>query len=334
MDFEFLPKLQEITAQIRAGSLPSLERLHAIKVENAERAQKAELADAEICDSMPTWINTTNSTVCNLKCGFCPQAYGKGVDWKMTDDVYQKVVEELYPAAQTVQLSAYGEPMMTPSIHQKIDDMVKFGVKLELVTNATLFKGDALIEKLARCMGLLTVSIDGATAETYNRLRVGGDFDQVVANLRRYRHFLLQKPAAEQAPLHFNFILMRSTVDELSDFLRLAKNLGGDHVTVSHMVLLEEDFRHEMLDRDDASKQRCNDAIERAAEVAQELELSVNLPPKFQRNDAAETVASNTDEVRCWFLWQPPLCRPLWTGDSVLPLRNSLQRQCHGVELL
>ncbi len=306
MDLPFLDQLREVTARVRRGEIPDLAELATLKAENRRRAEQAEAEDRDVCDSLPTWINTTNSTVCNLKCGFCPQAYGKGVDWKMPDDVYRKVVEELYPAAETVQLSAYGEPMMTPRVFEKLEEMEHFGVKLELVTNATLFRGEKLVERLAQRMGLLTVSIDGATAETYNRLRVGGDFDEVIGNLRHYQRCLQAVPEGERAPIHFNYILMNSTVDELSDFLRLAKDLGGDHVTVSHMVLLEPAFRHEMLDESEDSKRRTNDALAQARDVAEELELSVNLPPAFHSEDAdqAASTAAAADPVRCWFLWQ------------------------------
>jgi radical SAM protein with 4Fe4S-binding SPASM domain len=128
-----------------------------------------------------------------------------------------------------VQLSAYGEPMMTPHIQGKFDDMQRFGVKCEMMTNATLMKGDALLERMSHIMGNLRVSIDGATAATYNRLRVLGDFNEVFANIRRYNHFRHLRPRAEQAPLHFSYILMRSTLDELPDFVRLVQRPRHGH---------------------------------------------------------------------------------------------------------
>src|SRR5262245_65093098 len=176
----FIAQIAKVTERVRAGQIPSRDELRALKLENRQRAIANEQQGGEYCDHLPTWINTTNSTVCNLKCIFCNQAYGKGVDWKMEDEIYRRVVEELYPFIETVQLTAYGEPMMTPNIYGKIRDMEQFGVKLEMVTNATLMKGEKLLKRMARTMGLLTVSIDGATPETYNALRVGADLDEVM----------------------------------------------------------------------------------------------------------------------------------------------------------
>jgi MoaA/NifB/PqqE/SkfB family radical SAM enzyme len=322
---EFLGRLKEVTARVRRGEIPSLDELRALKAENRRRAEEAESRDAEVCDSLPTWLNTTNSTVCNLRCPFCPQAYGKTPDWRMEEPIYRQVMEELYPAAEIVQLSAIGEPMMTPHLPEKLADMERFGVKLEMVTNATLMKGEPLLARMARIMGLLTVSIDGATKKTYDELRVGADFDEVLGNLRAYNRQRHALPKAQQAPLHFNTILMKRTLAELPDFLKLAKELDAQHVTVMHMVLMpniEESMRDEMLggsrDARDAEslgwKQRTNDVLAKSAELAKSLGLSVNLPPPFALEDAG-AAAPKPDPIRCWFLWQRMYVGPF--GDVV-----------------
>ncbi len=299
----FLDRLREVTARVRRGDVPPLDELASLKAENRRRAEEAEARDAETCDSLPTWLNTTNSTVCNLSCDFCPQASGKGLDVRMDEAVYRRVLAELYPAAQTVQLSAYGEPMMTPALPDKFADMERFGVKLEMVTNATLMKGDALLARMARIMGLLTVSIDGATAKTYDAVRVGGRFDEVVANVRAYNRHRHALPPERRAPLHFNTILMKRTLAELPDFLKLAKDLDAQHVTAMHMVLMLPESRGEMLDSSRDWKLETNDVLARAAETARALGLSVNLPPPFAL-EGAEAKGPPPAPIRCWFLWQ------------------------------
>ncbi len=313
----FLDQLREVTARVRGGVIPPAAELARLKAENRRHAEAAELVDAEVCDSLPTWINTTNSTVCNLSCSFCPQAYGKGIDWRMEEPIYRRVLEELYPAAEIVQLSAFGEPMMTPRLPEKLADMERFGVKLEMVTNATLMKGDALQERMARIMGLLTVSIDGATKRTYDSLRIGADFDEVVGNVRAYNRARHALPAEQRAPLHFNTILMKRTLPELPDFLRLAKELEAQHVTVAHLVRMvaDESVGEEMLDTSLEWKQRANEMLARAAEVAKEIGLSVNLPPPFAVAAADGTRPPQPAPIRCWFLWQRMYVGPF--GDVV-----------------
>ncbi|MEM7307838.1 MAG: radical SAM protein [Planctomycetota bacterium] len=313
----FLEQLAAVTERIRRGETPPLDELMELKRENRRHAEAAEREDRAVCDSLPTWINTTNSTVCNLKCFFCNQAYGKGVDIKMEERVYQKVVEELYPAAETVQLSAYGEPMMTPHIRDKFADMDRFGVKCEMMTNASLMKGDALLERMARIMGNLRISIDGAKAETFNNIRVGGDFDEIFKNIRRYNHFRHQLPEAERAPLHFSYILMKKTVDELPDFVRLVSELDTDTVWVTHLVLFEEGVRDQLLSDDPEWRKRTNEAMLKAQELAQELGQNLVLPAPFVEEEptAGTEALVRPDPIRCYFLWQRMYVGP--TGDVV-----------------
>ena len=217
-----------------------------------------------------------------------------------------------YPVVETVELSTYGEPMMTPHIHDKFADMDRFGVKCEMITNGTLMKGDQLLERMSRIMGSLYISIDGATAKTYNRLRLGGDFDQVLDNVRRYNHFRHQRPKAEQAPLHLFYILMRSTLDELPDFLHLARELDAQTVRASHLVLFEEAARHEMLADDPEWRTRTNEVLARTHELANQLGQEVILPPPFGDGTGPPPPP---EPIRCYFLWQRMYVGP--TGNVI-----------------
>lgn len=301
----FLDELKEVARRVRAGHVPPLDELLALKARNKANALAAEAEDRPTCDSLPVWIEVMHSTVCNLKCVFCNQAYGKGVDWRMGEQLARRIVEELYPAVEAVQFTAYGEPMMTPKLLARIEEMERFGVRLELVTNATLMRGDRLLERMARVLRQLTVSIDGASPATYDTIRIGASFDAVIANLERYNTFRHARPREQQAPLHFNTILMRKTLDELPRFLRLAKRLDAQHVTVNHLVVFEEEMRGQMLSTDPEWRRRTNEVIEAARELARSLELSVNLPPLFVADHDADGAPARLPEpVRCWFLWQ------------------------------
>jgi MoaA/NifB/PqqE/SkfB family radical SAM enzyme len=107
---------------------------------------------------------------------------------------------------------------------------------------------------------------------------------------------------------------MKRTLAELPAFLRLAKELDAQHVTVMHMVLLEEAMRAEMLNDSAEWKARTNDVLARAAEVARELGLSVNLPPPYALG-ARGSPSPKPEPIRCWFLWQRMYVGPF--GDVV-----------------
>ncbi|MHC5065040.1 MAG: hypothetical protein ACYTG5_13825, partial [Planctomycetota bacterium] len=142
-----LSKLPDELADLPFGS-PEFKDL------NARLAQEDEDSCAPVSRAMPTWINLTGTTVCNLKCFMCNQFLDpNSPKWFMKDEVYDKVVAELYPFAKTVQFSAFGEPLMTPGMESKLDDLERTNTKLEIVTNGTLMMRESRFrEKLLRTL--------------------------------------------------------------------------------------------------------------------------------------------------------------------------------------
>ncbi|MEQ1633286.1 MAG: radical SAM protein, partial [Planctomycetota bacterium] len=178
--------------------------------------------------AMPTWINLTSTTVCNLKCFMCNQFLDPNSPKViMEDEVYDKVVRELYPYAKTMQLSAFGEPLMTPKMEQKLDDLERYGMKLEMVSNATLMmKESRFREKLVKQLELITFSMDGATRETYNSIRTGAEFHEVVDNITRFTDLRWAMAKEKRPQLNFNFILMKRTLKEAPKFVEMTAKWG------------------------------------------------------------------------------------------------------------
>jgi MoaA/NifB/PqqE/SkfB family radical SAM enzyme len=108
----------------------------------------------------------------------------------------------------------------------------------ELVTNGTLLDEKKIAAMLDGRLGRIIVSVDGATASTYESIRAGADFERLVHNLR-----LLQRMKAERRRsrplLRFNFVMMRRNIEELPGLLQLAHELGAKQVTAQHMTIYE-----------------------------------------------------------------------------------------------
>ena len=73
----------------------------------------------------------------------------------------------------------------------------------------------------------ITVSIDGASSETYQKYRVGGDFERVIANVRKLNEY--KKAYKSEYPrLRWQFIVFDHNVHELRAAQDMAKSLGMD----------------------------------------------------------------------------------------------------------
>jgi MoaA/NifB/PqqE/SkfB family radical SAM enzyme len=107
------------------------------------------------------------------------------------------------------------------------------GCTVSLTTNGMNLT-EAIQVQVLEHLDMVAVSLDGATAETLERLRPGADFQRVTQQIAALcaRRRTLGRPHPEVVLL---FVKMRPNVAELPDFLRLAAALGVDRVNATSL---------------------------------------------------------------------------------------------------
>lgn len=129
----------------------------------------------------PRFIQLETVTKCNAKCPFCPQnELDRGVP-SMSDDIWQKVVDDTRGWGVTYRPFLTNEPFVDvrqPEICRAIKDGDPTA-KVEHNTN-----GELVTEKTARAMleagvDIMRFSIDGLSRECYEPSRVGVSYDRV-----------------------------------------------------------------------------------------------------------------------------------------------------------
>src|SRR5947208_3651910 len=135
---------------------------------------------------------------------------------------------------QELHLQGLGEPMMHPRFFDMVEYAVKKGIKVTTNSNLTLVNN----RRAERCVtsGLhhLHISLDGATAETYERIRVRAHFEKIVANLERLlaarKYFNSEYPHTTLV-----MVIMRQNLHELPDIVRFAHRLSLKSIFVQHL---------------------------------------------------------------------------------------------------
>lgn len=129
--------------------------------------------------SWPVCLNLTNTLACNLRCSMCQQTLDEIPQRVMDIELYRKVRDELFEHISEVSLTTMGEPLCVPRgfLEELISDIERFDLRLHLTTNATLFGSTAQLDRLAAIAGIVMISIDGASRETYERIRARGRWD-------------------------------------------------------------------------------------------------------------------------------------------------------------
>jgi sulfatase maturation enzyme AslB (radical SAM superfamily) len=144
--------------------------------------------------SMPFYLRVEVSSICNLRCPGCQLGRGESAgcgseDSKhglMSYETFRESVRDFLPYLVKVNLYDEGEPLLNPDIFEMIRHLSDNDVSTCISSNFSMPLSDEYLAKLIDS-GLehLIVPLDGASPETYNRYRVGGDFHLVVDNVHR-----------------------------------------------------------------------------------------------------------------------------------------------------
>jgi radical SAM protein with 4Fe4S-binding SPASM domain len=165
------------------------ERLAAELDKLAERIDVTHLKDAL---RFPRFFQVETTRICNARCPFCAiDQWDKSVPM-MSDTLWEKVAAELIEWKDWIRfadLQRAGEPLLDKKMYRRVKQLKDGGLKhIAISTNAS-----ALNERNARALleaGIdeVMLSIDSVVKEQYEKLRVGLNYELVMANIHRFFH--------------------------------------------------------------------------------------------------------------------------------------------------
>lgn len=162
------------------------------KLVNRYRGVRAYTAGEAVNPAAPVELIIEITSFCNLECVMCPRVNMKrNRQGYMEMDLFRSIIDQIKDHIELVYLSGgLGEPLA----HPKFGDMVRYcvanGVRVGLSTNASLLRPKKVDELLDAGPDLLLLSLDGATKETHESIRVGSTFETTMGYVE---HFLREK---------------------------------------------------------------------------------------------------------------------------------------------
>jgi short-subunit dehydrogenase/MoaA/NifB/PqqE/SkfB family radical SAM enzyme len=179
-----------------------------------------------------------SAIACNLKCVMCPwREMAKKVENRgiMTQAVWQAIRPYL-ERVQSVDFTGGGEPLLQPRLADWIGDAKAAGCETGFLSNGLLLKEEKLKKILDAGIDWICISMDGASAEMYNKIRVGSNFDRVcenVAHIARLRNGNVPK-------IMINFVIMDLNVHQMEEIVRLAARLEVDQLNFKQCDVIRE----------------------------------------------------------------------------------------------
>ena len=176
----------------------------------------------------PSMLCLEITNVCSLRCIHCPYTeISKRKEYKpkfMNWSVYKKIADEAAGFPDTIfRFVCDGEPMMHPDFMKMVEYAKVRGIEhIGVTTNGMFLNEDNAKKLIELSCDIIEVSIDALEKKTYEMIRVGGDFDLVVANTLRLIE--LRGSLKPNIKIIVSIIDQPAVRDEVDDFKKYWEN--------------------------------------------------------------------------------------------------------------
>jgi MoaA/NifB/PqqE/SkfB family radical SAM enzyme len=158
----------------------------------------------------------------------------------MSWDTFARIIR-YFSLTEGIDLTGGGEPLLHPELLSMVEAGKAAGCSVGFNTNGVLLNSELAAELVALNLDWIAYSVDAATPQTYEAIRHGAKFAQVLDNISAMK--AAKEARGSSLPLTMAvFVMMRDNVGELPAFIDLAFQMGIDHVIAKNLdVILKED---------------------------------------------------------------------------------------------
>lgn len=240
---------------------------------------------------MPWSLSVEPTTSCNLSCLECPSGLKKFTrpTGQMSFENFKTIIDKQHKWLIWLILYFQGEPFLNTHFFE----FVRYAKKKKIFTT-TSTNGHYLSKTLARKtvesgLDQLIISLDGLDADTYQKYRIGGNFEKVMDGIKNLVE--AKKEAGVSHPyLIVQFIVFKSNEHQLKEVKKLKKELGIDQVELKTAQFY--DF-----------------------EKGKDLMTSLNRFSRYAETESGEYKIKNKLRNRCLRMWQGSVIT--WDGNVV-----------------
>ncbi len=224
----------------RARGGPS-RRLRVLQLGHAERRDSAFADRAIALAPPPTRVDFSLTEACNLKCAHCitfaPQKTTSGRARTLTPWLLDRLRDPL-ALADYVGFVHGGEPLVAPILWDVLRALREarggMPATVHLLTNGMLLDATTTARLADAGVRSIAISLDGATAATNDRVRVGGDFRTIVDHVRDA--VSVRRALGLDLRLGISSVVWRKSLGEIEAIVALAADLGVDWVKLEEIV--------------------------------------------------------------------------------------------------
>jgi len=250
-----------------------------------------------VLKSYPQKLFVEISRNCNLQCPMCEHNRIKNnKKYNMNFNLFKKIADELFPHAKDVDLRGFGESIIHPEFEKFVDYSLKFDCSLGLITNLSI-KNDKLWTKLVKNNFWLGISFDGATKNTFEKIRKGSNFDIIQHNLKLIKK-TRDKFKKNPWMIYFVVTLQKDNISELEEIIKIADKFGINRVELNPVQLPFFDFRNLSF-----HKKKTEDNLQKALKLAREKGITILFQGNLSTKKTEEKYSTVKKIKRCRNPW-------------------------------
>ena len=193
------------------------------------------LYDLYFLKNYPCSIKIEITTRCNLSCIMCPHGYSnfglwEGANKDMSFEKFKTIIDNFH-GLKLIDFAGTGENFLNKDFMKMVRYAKSKNILVDFFSNFCLVDENISKELIEIGINKIYLSIDGATKETYEKIRVGSDFEKVINNVKNF--FRLKKEQNKQFPyIVFNYVVNKYNFNEIIDFVELVSSLAEGQKTL------------------------------------------------------------------------------------------------------
>lgn len=195
-----------------------------------EKIQKLHDIAGNLIDlSFPYQFIIETTAYCNMKCTMCGHSKMKRPKGNMSMPLYKKIIDEIASVNKDTEvwMTFYGDALI---LGYKLYYMIEYAKKKGLTnvvlnSNAMLLNDDTAHWLIESGLDRFIISMDAFTKKTYESLRIGGIYEEVVSNVQNLIA-LRKKSGLKKPKIEIQFSIMEENEHEFNDFRKFWVDQG------------------------------------------------------------------------------------------------------------
>lgn len=200
----------------------------------------------------PVKVGVEPTTSCNLRCPECPSGLRSFTrpTGMLSMETFASLTEQVRRDVAYMLFYFQGEPFLNPAFLKMVRHAADRRIFTATSTNGHYLKPEICREVVQSGLHEVTISVDGATQQTYQQYRVGGDLEKVKQGIRNLVQ--ARKELKSRTPhLILQFIVFQSNEHEIDAVRQMGKELGVDEVAVKTAQIYDYENGHALIPRNE-----------------------------------------------------------------------------------